>query len=726
MASVDPLGHLEAFAAEDRSIDASQRIAQLKNIQRRTHMSPSRPMGGPQRTNYSMDTSVYGLNSINVSQTQDSLRSPPVMSSQGYGAPGGNMHGMPSTQYLSPYDGLVSFLRSADTSPEQYIAPHMYADRGLEGDRLQELVVEISALKQRDQSSTSVLRMAKENLEQRNNRIRELQDQLDRQGATMTPHHAAELQATESALKDMTKRFLEASEQNKQLKAALELAHAEQTTSTQGEAFKKEAEEALNLVERLKQASLRKDEELQEAKAEIDALRSRAAQSDNKPSVDRQHANARSERGMGMSAEMSADVERAIQSKTEQVKELQEVIASEAVVRQEMDEEMAALRKELKDLQILLKSQSDDINYIQGSARDLEGDRMDKERQLARERQATAELQDKIQEQNSQINELRAKVSESVEQELLLAKQAAIIKDLEERQRQLDGYMDGLADERESMQAVIDELKQKRLMVQQKDALIQELNQQVHASNVAGDTSGPALFRVQQMQRDIQELRSAVQHRDNLIAELSSRLQNEGGADLARSSNIAERERALAAQTQQLQLVSQHQYEMQAQLAAVQQALQEQQSLLATQSEQQSFERQQSYAMAAQSQQLAALQHGINSIHSGGPNSLRPGQMPLSLAIDQGGMNGAFEPQSPQTQPNSRQLQVAKPQQTAPAFQDIPKTPTPEEWSNQMGVDDAAQQAQKARALARSAAAAASAARQKSGLNSALPKEVTM
>eukprot|EP00961_Rhodomonas_salina_P019964 268458-Rhodomonas_salina.2 len=128
MASVDPLGHLEAFAAEDRSIDASQRIAQLKNIQRRTHMSPSRPMGGPQRTNYSMDTSVYGLNSINVSQTrclfttltvllillpsspcsphfpiflfsatsccalhnqtQDSLRSPPVMSSQGYGAPG--------------------------------------------------------------------------------------------------------------------------------------------------------------------------------------------------------------------------------------------------------------------------------------------------------------------------------------------------------------------------------------------------------------------------------------------------------------------------------------------------------------------------------------------------------------------------------------------------------------------------------------------------------------
>ena len=40
---------------------------------------------------------------------------------------------------------------------------------------------------------------------------------------------------------------------------------------------------------------------------------------------------------------------------------------------------------------------------------------------------------------------------------------------------------------------------------------------------------------------------------------------------------MAERERALSAQTEQLQLVSQHQFEMQAQLGAVQKALQEQQ-----------------------------------------------------------------------------------------------------------------------------------------------------
>ena len=47
------------------------------------------------------------------------------------------------------------------------------------------------------------------------------------------------------------------------------------------------------------------------------------------------------------------------------------------------------------------------------------------------------------------------------------------------------------------------------------------------------------------------------------------------------AGNLAERERALVAQTEQLQLVSQHQFEMQAQLAAVQKALQEQQARVA-------------------------------------------------------------------------------------------------------------------------------------------------
>lgn len=114
------------------------------------------------------------------------------------------------------------------------------------------------------------------------------------------------------------------------------------------------------------------------------------------------------------------------------------------------------------------------------------------------------------------------------------------------------------------------------------------------------------------MQRDIQELRTAVQQRDALIAELNARMQQDGQGDMSHAGdaavaallschvpacwrwllragggvmmcacaagNLAERERALVAQTEQLQLVSQHQFEMQAQLAAVQKALQEQQA----------------------------------------------------------------------------------------------------------------------------------------------------
>ena len=146
------------------------------------------------------------------------------------------------------------------------------------------------------------------------------------------------------------------------------------------------------------------------------------------------------------------------------------------------------------------------------------------------------------------------------------------------------------------------------------------------------ESTAPSLFKVQQMQRDIQELRTAVQQRDALIAELNARMQQDGQGDISHAGNVvmvvdwnrvqhcrrlvqsrdshckslgwrriqeqeasicygdsdplvmagnlAERERALVAQTEQLQLVSQHQFEMQAQLAAVQKALQEQQASL--------------------------------------------------------------------------------------------------------------------------------------------------
>ena len=67
---------------------------------------------------------------------------------------------------------------------------------------------------------------------------------------------------------------------------------------------------------------------------------------------------------------------------------------------------------------------------------------------------------------------------------------------------------------------------------------------------------------------------------DALIAELNTRMQQEGRGDMHHAGALAERERALAGQTEQLQLVSEHQFEMQAQLAAVQKALQEQQKMM--------------------------------------------------------------------------------------------------------------------------------------------------
>ena len=73
----------------------------------------------------------------------------------------------------------VRYLRSASTDPSAFVDPRSYHGDGSEdADVMEEMLTEMQALKSRDAASATVLRMAKENLEQRKEQISQLQAEL--------------------------------------------------------------------------------------------------------------------------------------------------------------------------------------------------------------------------------------------------------------------------------------------------------------------------------------------------------------------------------------------------------------------------------------------------------------------------------------------------------------------------------------------------------------------
>ena len=410
-----------------------------------------------------------------------------------------------------------------------------------------------------------------------------------------------------------------------------------------------------------------------------------------------------------------------------EVERLREALADAAAEMSEREEELAETQQQVQQLQQLLKSQSDALADVQGREEELARERSVLAREAGGGSVATAlqALEAQVTRQKATIVSLEEQLEMLADREDELRKCRDVIADMERHKAEVDGLLDEVAEDRQQRDAVIAELKKLRVSVQQKDALIAELNEQIHMPSQQADAAA-SLFKTQQMQRDIQELRTAVHQRDSLIAELNARMQNEGGGDIATAGILAERERALAAQTEQLQLVSQHQFEMQAQLASVQKALQEQQASLAQQAVDAERQQQHQFLLAAQAQQLAALQMGLNSVGGAPRSGLAPapgGESPLqALQLDapepQVSVGGQGEVEDGRVEESSRG--------EAGAMMQTLQHPTSQEWSQSMGVQAVEEQVRKARSLARSAAAAAAVARRQQGMSRAIPADVTM
>jgi hypothetical protein len=95
-------------------------------------------------------------------------------------APASNHQPGRGGEILQALKDTLRFLRSANTDSHSYVDAHTYHSDGPDvADTMTELLKELEALKSRDASSATVLRMAKDNLEQRKDQIAQLQAELD-------------------------------------------------------------------------------------------------------------------------------------------------------------------------------------------------------------------------------------------------------------------------------------------------------------------------------------------------------------------------------------------------------------------------------------------------------------------------------------------------------------------------------------------------------------------
>ncbi|EKX42205.1 hypothetical protein GUITHDRAFT_164191 [Guillardia theta CCMP2712] len=399
--------------------------------------------------------------------------------------------------------------------------------------------------------------------------------------------------------------------------------------------------------------------------------------------------------------------------KEEAIVKLQEIVASEIAEREAMNQELDSARKQIKDLQVLLKQKSDQMAEL--------NKKEDLSRQVKEQSGAVDNLLVQLQKQQEVIEEMKQQLQESEQQAEELAQCKTVIEQLEKHKSEVDGFLDTVVEERRHRDMVVEELKKLRIMVQQKDALIEELNLQLHNSRTAQDASGTTLFKMQQMSRDIDDLRYAVQERDSMIAELNARMQITGGGSLSRISNISEREAVLLEQTEQLRRVCSQQADMQRQLEHLKNSMVDQQSYISQQFDEHRKSRSLDMQLSAQSQQLAAIQQGLNS---------------LGHASNGGG--GAHLEELSRLQLGNHET-PAQPSSSKDMFKNhgssvevdrisggILTVPSPSEYSQSMGVHAAEMKALKASKVAKAAAAAAAVSRKHAGKVNLIPTEVTM
>jgi hypothetical protein len=197
----------------------------------------------------------------------------------------------------------VRYLRSASTDPSAFVDPRSYHGDGSEAaDVMEEMLTEMEALKSRDAASATVLRMAKENLEQRKEQISQLQAELasraQTEGSTKA-ELAEQLRQKENELHVAYSQELAGQGRIQQLQAQVDGLQADLDTRREQDAHMKkmlnelEAQRGLHLeeLERMRRETQRllaqKGEEmdrvLQEAAQEVEAVRAamnRQAQAD--------------------------------------------------------------------------------------------------------------------------------------------------------------------------------------------------------------------------------------------------------------------------------------------------------------------------------------------------------------------------------------------------------------------------------------------------------------
>ena len=250
--------------ADGHSLD---RILQLKRIQRRAGTAAPVALASE-----SDDWTSWGPQG-KAPGTLDGPLSPATVGSRGVSSNGVSAEGLGMLKALRD---TVRFLQSTETETAGFVDPRSFSTGGAHvAEAMEELLRELEALKSRDASSATVLRMAKDNLEQRKQQISELQAELTRRtevSESMTDLQAEKLQAKDQELQQQRLRTRTAEDRVDELNSAL--------TQLQADADAHAAEEA-----RLKAQHTQDQEEMRELReviqkhqAEIDTTLALAAQ----------------------------------------------------------------------------------------------------------------------------------------------------------------------------------------------------------------------------------------------------------------------------------------------------------------------------------------------------------------------------------------------------------------------------------------------------------------
>jgi hypothetical protein len=477
---------------------AMERIMQLKRIQRRTGTMPLTPMGNDDWAGWKPEGPMSGTLDGPLTPSAKAPLSGPspgpkqrasvgsVVEAGGPDAVGGILKALKDT---------VRFLRSASTEHGEFVDAQSYHAGGADlAAAMQDLLEELQALKSRDASSATVLRMAKENLEQRKEQIVKLQTELANRSQAdgmQSAQMADVLKEKDLQLQDAQERERASQELIRQLEVAVRRLQADLDSRRQQDAnmheLIREAETQRELHQQemdalrdenqrlLSQKAAEMDKVLQEAAREVEdvraAMRRQQATDAKMPTPPASAPRSVPQSGGG------AD--------TLEVERLKEALADASTDIQEREEELGAAQSQILELQQLLKQQSDVLAEVR-----------QREEELARERgflaneagessaSAMQALQEQVARQKVTIATLQKQMEGFGDTETELLKCREVIAEMERHKQEVDGLLDEVQEDRSHRDAVIAELKKLRTSVQQKDSLIAELNEQLHSPNV--------------------------------------------------------------------------------------------------------------------------------------------------------------------------------------------------------------------------------------------------